>query len=94
MIRSLNRLGGHAETCKDPDTGTSLEVIVFGRVQEVRNYFKRFYLPLKVVPTSLGPPDYVDFTNGETVDYTPPDKAAVDAAFQGYAAKVAKYPGV
>ena len=96
VVEAKNRLGGHTETYKDPETGTTLDigVIVFGHLEEVKNYFKRFDIPLRTIPTSLGPPDYVDLSTGKTVEYTPPDQAAIGAAMQKYAAEVAKYPGV
>lgn len=96
VVEANNRLGGHAETYKDPETGTSLDigVIVFGHLQEVKNYFARFDIPLKTVPTSLGPPDYVNLATGKKVEHTPPDQANVGVAMQRYAAEVAKYPGV
>ena len=96
LVEAKNRLGGHAETYKDPVTGITLDigVIVFGHLKEVENYFARFEIPLKTVPTSLGPPDYIDMDTGKRVEHTPPDQAAVNAAMQRYAAEVAKYPGV
>ena len=69
-------------------------MIVFSHLKEVRNYFARLDIPLKIVPTSLGPPDHVDLDTGKRIEHTPPDQAAVDAAIQKYAAEVAKYPGV
>lgn len=69
-------------------------MIVFSHLKEVRNHFARFDIPLKIVPTSLGPPDYVDLDTGKRIEHTPPDQAAVNAAIQRYAAEVAKYPGV
>lgn len=96
VVEKRDRLGGHAETYKDPDTGTTLDigVIVFGHLDEVRNYFGRFNIPLNTVPTSLGPPDHVDLTTGETAVSTPPDQDAIAAAFQIYAAEISKYPEV
>ena len=96
VIESKSRLGGHASTYKDPMTSSTLDigVIVFGHLEEVKRYFARFNIPLKLVPTSLGPPDYVDFATGQTVDFTPPDQEAVSAAFQRYAAELSKYPEV
>lgn len=94
VIEKRGNLGGHASTYTDPDTGTTLDigVIVFGHLEEVKNYFARFDIPLKTVPTSLGPPNYVDFKTGQTVDFKPPDQAAVGAAFQRYMAELLKYP--
>ncbi|MCJ1352522.1 MAG: hypothetical protein MMC33_002506 [Icmadophila ericetorum] len=96
VIEPKSRLGGHASTYKDPMTGSTLDigVIVFGHLEEVKRFFARFDIPLKLVPTSLGPPDYVDFNTGKTVDFTPPDQKAVSAAFQRYAAQISKYPEV
>ena len=94
VIEKRHTLEGHASTYTDPDTGTTLDikVIVFGHLEEVRNYFAHFDIPLKMVPTSLGAPDYVDFSTGETVAFNPPDQAAVGAAFQRYIAEILKYP--
>ena len=96
VVEAKNRLGGHCETFKDPETGTTLDigVIVFGHLEEVKSYFARFDIPLKAIPASLGQPDYVDMSTGKTVEHTPPDQAAIGAAMQKYAAEVAKYPGV
>ncbi len=96
VVEAKSRLGGHTETYKDPETGTTLDigVIVFGHLAEVKNYFARFDIPLKTVPTSLGPPEYVDLATGKTVEHTTPDQGAVGAAMQKYAAEVLKYPGV
>ncbi|KAL8789577.1 MAG: hypothetical protein Q9195_006754 [Heterodermia aff. obscurata] len=94
VIEKRHTLGGHASTYTDPDTGTTLDigVIVFGHLDEVKNYFARLDIALKIVPTSLGPPDHVDFSTGETVAFSPQDQAAVDAAFQRYIAELLKYP--
>ncbi|KAL8906164.1 MAG: hypothetical protein Q9207_002197 [Kuettlingeria erythrocarpa] len=94
VVEKRGQLGGHASTYKDPKTDITLDVgvIVFGHLEEVKRFFGRFGIPLKTVPTSLGPPVYVDFCSGETIQHSPPDQAAVGAAFQRYAAQLAKYP--
>ena len=96
VVESKDRLGGPAETYKDPKTGTTLDlgVVVFGHLDEVKDFFARFDVPLKTVPISFGSPEYVDLTTGKTVEHMPPDQAAVGAAMQKYAAEVAKYPEV
>lgn len=94
MIEKRDDLEDHALTYTDPDTGTALDigVIVFGQLEEVKNYFARSDISLKTVATSLGPPEYVDFKTGQIVGFKPPDKAAVGAAFQRYMAELLKYP--
>lgn len=96
VVEAKNRLGGPAETYKDPETGTTLDlgVVVFGHLDEVKNFFSRFDIPMKIVPVSFGTPEYVDLTTGQTVEHMLPDQAAVGAAMQKYAAEVAKYPEV
>ena len=94
VIEKRESLGGHASTYTDPDTGVTLDigVIVFGHLQEVKDFFARFDVPLKTAPTSLGSPTYVDFSTGERIDFTPPSQGAVAAAFQRYSVELSKYP--
>lgn len=96
VVEAKSRLGGHAETYKDPATGTSLDigVIVFGHLQEVKKIFSRFEIPLKIVPTSLGPPDFTDVSSGEIIEYNPPNQEEVEIAMRKYAAELAKYPEI
>ena len=94
VVERNGRLGGHASTYADPETGTTLDigVIVFGHLDEVKNFFARYDIPLKLAPTSLGKPDYVDFRTGETVAFEPPSPEAIGAAFQRYAGELMKHP--
>lgn len=96
VIEPKAKLGGHAETYRDPKTGTTLNVgvIVFGHVEEVKRFFARFDIPLTNAPPHLADPQYVDFETGKAESYTPPNQAAIGAAFQRYAAQATKYPEV
>lgn len=48
VLEAKSRLGGHAETYKDPDTGTTLDVgvTVFGHLKKVKDLFARFNILL------------------------------------------------
>ena len=94
VVEKQKELGGHATTYRDPDTAGTIDigVIVFGNLDEVKNHFQRFDIPLKSFPITPRPPDYVDFATGQTINFTAPDQAAVGAAFQRYSAELSKYP--
>ena len=96
VIEPRAKLGGHAETYRDPKTGATLDigVIVFGHLDEVKHFFARYNIPLKIAQPGLPNPRYVDFSTGKELDFTPPSPAAVGAAFQRYAAQAMKYPEV
>lgn len=96
VVEARGRLGGHAETYKDPETGLSLDVgvIVFGHLKEVKDLFARYGVPLKIVPTSLGPPDFTDVLSGELVEYFPPTQEEISIAMKRYATELAKYPEI
>ena len=88
------KLGGHAETYHDPKTGKTLDVgvIVFGHLDEVKNLFARFNIPLRQAPPNLPSAEYVDYATGEKIEFEPPGPERVAAAFQRYAAQITKYP--
>ncbi|KAL9636721.1 MAG: hypothetical protein Q9204_002145 [Flavoplaca sp. TL-2023a] len=96
VVEKRGKLGGHASTYTDSDTGGTIDVgvIIFAHLEEVKNLFHRFDIPLKTVPTTLGAPVYIDFATGQTIDLTPPDQAAVGAAFQRYSDQLSKYPKI
>lgn len=96
VVEKRHQLGGHTETYKDPETGTTLNVgvMVFGHVEEVKKYFARFDIPLMTVAPSPGGLDYVDFKTGETVDYKFPSRQDIGAAMQAYGAQIYQHPEV
>ncbi len=86
VVERKGRLGGHAETVRDPATGTPCDigVIVFENTPLVSGYFERFGVPLIPYPLSANQPAYVDFRTGRTVGYTPPASADFQAALFTY----------
>ncbi|CAM6033608.1 unnamed protein product [Sphagnum compactum] len=91
-----DRMGGHTQTYTDPQTGRTVDfgVQAFHNLDIVKNYFKRFSIPL--VTTNLSSPGatstYVEFSTGkEVAGYVPSDPRA---ALAGYVAQLAKYPYV
>jgi hypothetical protein len=75
VVERADRLGGHAETFRDPATGTPIDigVVVFENVDLVKNYFARFNVALNAFPSSMGSSAYVDFRSGRVVNgYAPP----------------------
>lgn len=48
VVERNNRLGGHAETYRDPDSGTPVDygVVIFPPIQSVRDFFGRFDIEL------------------------------------------------
>jgi hypothetical protein len=94
VVEHKDRMGGHTQTYTDPKTGRTVDfgVQVFHNLDIVKNYFKRFNIPLVTVnATSSGVTStYVDLRTGkEVAGYVPLDPTA---ALVGYAAQLAKYP--
>lgn len=86
VVEREGRLGGHAETVRDPVTGipTDIGVVVFENTPVVTEYFGRFGVPLAQLPLSSGPTAYVDFSTGRSVSYAPPAPAEFGAALSAY----------
>jgi monoamine oxidase len=92
VVEHKDRLGGHTQTYTDPQTGRTVDfgVQAFHNLEIVKNYFKRFSIPL--VTTNFSSPGvtskYVDFSTGkEVAGYVPSDPRA---ALAGYVAQLAK----
>ena len=95
IIEKNDYLGGHAETYTDPVTGIpiNLGVVVFDNTSTVNNYFSRFNVSLianSYMDTSIT--EYIDFSTGQKVDYTPPSNQNFLAALQAYTTQLEKYP--
>ena len=96
LVEKNDRLGGHAETYRDPASGVTLDigVIVFGHLKEVKDYFQRFDIPLKKAEITMGAPDYVDFNTGKVHDFKPPGPEEIGAAMHKYVIQLMSYPEV
>ncbi|KAI0833181.1 FAD/NAD(P)-binding domain-containing protein [Hypoxylon sp. FL0890] len=95
VVERKSRLGGHAETYVDPDTGYAIDigVVVFAHLKVVTDYFARFNIPLTTL-SSFGQSEYVDFSTGKAVNYTPPSAEAFNAALSAYSEQLEKYPAL
>ncbi|KAH9537522.1 hypothetical protein CY35_16G056900 [Sphagnum magellanicum] len=96
VVEHKDRMGGHTQTYTDPQTGRTVDfgVQAFHNLDIVKNYFKRFSIPL--VTMNFSSPGvtstYVDLSTGkEVAGYVPSDPRA---ALAGYVAQLAKYPYV
>ncbi|KAI1418739.1 FAD/NAD(P)-binding domain-containing protein [Hypoxylon sp. FL1857] len=95
VVERKGKLGGHAETYVDPNTGYAINigVAVFAQLKVVTDYFARFNIPLTTI-SSFGTSEYVDFSTGRAVDFTPPSEEAFNAALTAYSAQLEKYPAI
>jgi hypothetical protein len=86
IVERSRRLGGHAETFYDPDTGAPIDigVVIFPDNPLVRNYFGRFGVPLVSPPSRDGRRAFVDFRTGKAVDAFSPSPAELGAALVTY----------
>ena len=96
VVESRDRMGGHTNTYTDPVTNGTIDigVIVFHNLTVVKDYFARFEIPLRSIPTPTYNPlenlSYVDYRTGQSV----PEAGSQDpsAGLAAYAAQLAKYP--
>ncbi|KAI0383151.1 FAD/NAD(P)-binding domain-containing protein [Hypomontagnella monticulosa] len=95
VVEEKSVLGGHAETWFDPETGyaVNIGVVVFAHLKVVTDYFARFNVPL-TTEVAWGQSEYVDFSTGKAVNYTPPSQEAFGAALGVYSAQLQKYPAL
>lgn len=86
VVERSDRLGGHAETFYDPNTGAPIDigVIVFPDNALVRNYFGRFNVPLVTPPQQGGRSTSVDFRTGKPVAAYQPSPDELGAALFAY----------
>jgi len=88
IVERSSRLGGHAETYRDPGTGAPIDigVIVFPDNQLVRGYFGRFGVPLISLPAGGGGgrSAFVDFRTGRALNAYNPTPAELGAALGAY----------
>ncbi|KAH8954829.1 hypothetical protein BDL97_08G102100 [Sphagnum fallax] len=93
VVEHKDRMGGHTQTYTDPQSGRTVDfgVLEFHNLDIVKNYFKRFNIP--VVSANFSNPgvtSYVDLRTGkEVAGYVPPDPTE---ALVRYAAQLTKYP--
>jgi hypothetical protein len=95
VVERKGRLGGHAETFRDPATGTAVDigVIVVENIDVVKNYFARFNVPLAPSNFSGGETAYVDYRTGRLVSYAPPAQEQFVTAILTYQQLLAqKFP--
>jgi hypothetical protein len=96
VIEKKGKLGGHFNTYIDPATGTPIDigVMFFHNISIVRDYFRRFDVPLTNVPRFFQSLKY-DFRTGKEVplSFTPSEKE-ISAAVVTYAEQLSKYPGL
>ncbi|KAI1140473.1 FAD/NAD(P)-binding domain-containing protein [Hypoxylon sp. FL0543] len=95
VVERNSRLGGHAETYIDPETGYAIDigVVTFAHLKVVTDYFARFNVPLTAFPW-FGQFEYVDFPTGRAVNYTPPSAEGVSTALSAYSTQLEKYPAL
>ncbi|CAN8103212.1 unnamed protein product [Discula destructiva] len=99
VIEKTERLGGHAHTYTDPDTGTPINygVQILHNNDLVRGYFARFGLNTSVTPLGGGfataTPLLADFNTGEALTNVtlPSDMVAIGTALGTYATIAASY---
>lgn len=95
VIEKKGRLGGHAETYLDPQTGTPVDlgVVIFHNITVVKNFFQRFDIPLNRADEFLGYSMYFDFRTGKqaTQDFNPTPEQ-MTAAWDSYLEQYSKYP--
>ncbi len=87
VLEKSARLGGHAETFRDPTTNTPIDigVVIFPDNPLVRSYFGRFNVPLIDPPSSGGGSSAsVDFRTGLPVDAYKPSPVEFGAALLSY----------
>ncbi|ORY60729.1 putative FAD dependent oxidoreductase [Pseudomassariella vexata] len=97
VIEKKDRLGGHAEVYSDPNTGSkfNMGVQVFEDSPIVRDYFRRFNVPLVAQNISQRSARVVDFSTGEAVqNYTRPNSTEISSAFVRYARHLSDFPGL
>ncbi|CEJ94696.1 hypothetical protein VHEMI10213 [[Torrubiella] hemipterigena] len=98
LVEKKEKLGGHAETYVAPNGyAITIGVIVWGNTKFVHDYFGRFNITLKQLPSDhsgAGVGQYADFTTGKRVNHTVPSDAEQAAAFEAYRKQLAKYPSL
>ncbi|KAL2802930.1 hypothetical protein BJX63DRAFT_440481 [Aspergillus granulosus] len=89
LVEKTGRLGGHAVTYKDPNTGGSVDygVQVYDNSSIVRDFFSRLNTPLANLSfASFGTPVYADFDEGTLLNLT------AGTLGQDYINELNKYP--
>ncbi|KFX98706.1 hypothetical protein V490_02160 [Pseudogymnoascus sp. VKM F-3557] len=92
LVERNGRLGGQAETYKDPTTGTPIDygVTAYYNISVVTDFFDRFDVPISRLGTNGNPvstPIYADFSTGQILqDFSPSPVGA------NYIAELDKYP--
>ncbi|PGH21527.1 hypothetical protein AJ80_03195 [Polytolypa hystricis UAMH7299] len=97
VIEKKGRLGGHANTYLDPATGTPVDmgIIVFHNITVVKDFHKRFDIPMNRADEFLASESFYDFRTGKAVTQTfTPSGEEMAAAFAAYLEQYSKYPGL
>ncbi|KAL8959555.1 MAG: hypothetical protein Q9183_005609 [Haloplaca sp. 2 TL-2023] len=93
VIEKQDRLGGHTNTYIDPTTGQPIELGVaeYEDTEPVRDFFKRFDIPLYKYNFSIPGVTSVqaDFKTGLPAQ---PEQGDLEAAWEAFQAQVEKYP--
>ena len=95
VVERTDRLGGNTQTFTDPVTQTKAEigVQVWHNLDIVKNFFARFNVPLTLASEDQGSNvEFIDFASGAQLNGYPANQGNMTAAFQTYAAQLAKYP--
>lgn len=95
VIEKNGYLGGHTETYIDPATGTPMDmgVMIWHDISVVKEYFKRFDIPLAKAESFFASSEFYDFRTGKEIKRsTPPTQAEVSSAFAAYSEQRSKYP--
>ncbi|QVM12881.1 hypothetical protein D8B26_007498 [Coccidioides posadasii str. Silveira] len=93
LLKNKTGQVGHTETYIDPATGTTIDmgVLIWHNITVVKDYFKRFDIPITNSAGFFQPALNYDFRTGKEV--TTPSEAEVSAAFAANTTQNSKYPG-
>lgn len=94
VVEIKDRLGGHAETYTDPETGVPIDygVAVFHNADIVRQYFGRYKIPLIMVNVTDAASAVYDYKSGKQIPAQAPSVAALTDAFTKYALLISQWP--
>ncbi|KMP08682.1 hypothetical protein CIRG_08363 [Coccidioides immitis RMSCC 2394] len=94
LLKNKTGQVGHTETYIDPATGTTIDmgVLIWHNITVVKDYFKRFDIPITNSAGFFQSALNYDFRTGKEV--TTPSEAEVSAAFAANTTQNSKYPGL
>ncbi|GJC90462.1 beta-cyclopiazonate dehydrogenase [Colletotrichum liriopes] len=93
IVEKKNHLGGHVSTYDDPETGKPYDVGVYSYTDYpgVREFFGRFQIPIQDPVRLPLKTTYVNFENGNLVNYSAPIYNATQAGLTTYLTLCEKY---